>query len=709
MILTDAQTTLSKIGIGETTAFKIKTSSKSFKILSKGIYTDEIRAPIRELATNAWDSHVAAKNIAIPFEVHLPSMLEPYFYVQDFGVGMDETEVETIYTTYFESTKVESNDYVGCLGLGSKSPFCYTDAFTIESIKDGVKCHYMAFEDNGSPTLTKLKRENTNERSGMKISFAVKTADIPKFIEHAHDIYSVFQHKPKILNCSDLKLEHAEYAIVGKDYKFGSKALVGLRVVMGNIAYPVPETNLPILSRTFIKSYGAEITMPIGSVEISTNRESLYFDDRTKRNLTSRVVTLTKDILTKLQQKIDSFETYYDMISFVDDYSVFKLNVPRQHLVVNQLTYKGRNIRSLYPTIWFETTPPTYLIPENQYKICMVYMKSTSLFPTIVNITQFSVNRHTVFAFNDLTKGGIARIKHFVCNNPTKRVFILKDKNSVRVLDKLAERILDHFGVSEQLVLHTSSLPKAPVAIRTAPKQPKIVNNERLFMHLPTKTPHRSYNGYSASWWSAMLIPDISADNYVYVLTKASEVVTKKYSSHVDLANDIKNSATRVKPVRRFVAEELELYKQLTKSSSYITIVGVPYQQCRAVYSLHNWTHFYDLLQQSKREFVTQHRAAYTAVIKQSAAVQFVNRSDVLLLLNFFPNNTELKNALDALDAVANNQQLIRLFELCQTGGNLVDVSKVVLSSIVTTLYNKYPMLNPNKTRTEILEYINNN
>ena len=109
--------------VGTTGEFKIRNSAKAFKILSDGLYSNKIKAVIRELSCNAVDSHVAANKADTPFEVHLPTVLEPWFSVRDFGLGLDGDQVENIYTTYFESTKTESNDFIGALGLGSKSPF----------------------------------------------------------------------------------------------------------------------------------------------------------------------------------------------------------------------------------------------------------------------------------------------------------------------------------------------------------------------------------------------------------------------------------------------------------------------------------------------------------------------------------------------------------------------------------------------------------
>ena len=118
--------------VSSTGEFKIRNSARAFSILSSGLYSNKIKAIIRELSCNALDSHIASGNTDATFEVHLPSVLEPWFSVRDFGTGLDGDQVTNIYTTYFESTKTGSNDFIGALGLGSKSPFSYTENFTLQ-------------------------------------------------------------------------------------------------------------------------------------------------------------------------------------------------------------------------------------------------------------------------------------------------------------------------------------------------------------------------------------------------------------------------------------------------------------------------------------------------------------------------------------------------------------------------------------------------
>jgi hypothetical protein len=80
----DNQAILSNVA--ETGEFRIRNSSKAFGILSSGLYSNKIKAIIRELSCNAVDSHVAADKKDVPFTIHLPTKLEPWFSIRDYGL-----------------------------------------------------------------------------------------------------------------------------------------------------------------------------------------------------------------------------------------------------------------------------------------------------------------------------------------------------------------------------------------------------------------------------------------------------------------------------------------------------------------------------------------------------------------------------------------------------------------------------------------------
>ena len=74
-------------------AFTVQAGAKMFQMLSSGLYSDKIRAAIRELSTNAFDSHVDNGCPTRPFDVQLPTKLDPQFRLRDYGTGLDDVQV----------------------------------------------------------------------------------------------------------------------------------------------------------------------------------------------------------------------------------------------------------------------------------------------------------------------------------------------------------------------------------------------------------------------------------------------------------------------------------------------------------------------------------------------------------------------------------------------------------------------------------------
>ncbi len=141
----DTTRTVESSGITESGDFRIKTTAAAFQLLSSGLYSNKIRAVVRELSCNALDAHVSAGKDSTPIEVKIPNRLDSQFYVKDQGPGLSHEQIMHMYTTYFDSTKQETNELIGGFGVGSKSPFSYTDSFSVESRHGGKRRLYTAF------------------------------------------------------------------------------------------------------------------------------------------------------------------------------------------------------------------------------------------------------------------------------------------------------------------------------------------------------------------------------------------------------------------------------------------------------------------------------------------------------------------------------------------------------------------------------------
>lgn len=272
--------------------FRIAANAKAFDILSSKLYTNTRLAIIRELSTNAWDAQVEAGNANCPFEVHLPNTFAPHFRIRDFGTGLSPEQVETIYTTYFASTRTDSNDFVGALGLGSKSPFSYTDQFTITSYWNGTAYSYSAFKnERGEPSIALLNYEPTLEPNGVEIRINIRENDAHEFVSAAQRVYRFFPVKPKITGAKiDFPIVEPRFKGDGYmvfDQGTSAAGLPGrVNIVMGNICYPVATQHF---QHRLGDNAAVVLFTEIGECEVAASREELHYSEDTKKNIQVRL------------------------------------------------------------------------------------------------------------------------------------------------------------------------------------------------------------------------------------------------------------------------------------------------------------------------------------------------------------------------------------------------------------------------------------
>ena len=307
MKLQTNQNTIQRSSDFQSTNYKIEATAKAFSILSDGLYSNKIKAVIRELSTNAYDSHVSAGCPDSPFRVQLPTRLEPVFVVRDFGTGLSYDDCFNLYTTYFGSNKTDSNDAVGCLGLGSKSPFAYTDSFMVESFFNGTRYVFNSYmNEGGSPEFALLHEESTDEPNGMQISMNVESNDIWDFESEAKSIFQHFAVRPE--TNAELEYKTEEVKIGGENWSV-LKRRCGNHVIMGQISYPIDEMQFQNeetddIWRALRQLGNLRLYMNIGDIDITPSRESISYTGRTKYNITCAINRIIESIGEKATEDI---------------------------------------------------------------------------------------------------------------------------------------------------------------------------------------------------------------------------------------------------------------------------------------------------------------------------------------------------------------------------------------------------------------------
>lgn len=489
MILNNApqnEAVLSNVGeIGE---FRIRNSAKAFNILSSGLYANKIRAIIRELSCNAVDSHKAAGKKDVPFDVHLPNQLEPYFSIRDYGTGLDHEQVTNIYTTYFESTKTSSNEFIGALGLGSKSPFSYTDNFTVTATKNSRKRIYTAFiNEHGVPSIALMMEEETSDPDGVEVRFAVNDRyDFDKFRQEAREVYTYFSLRPVIGGNNSFSFYDPTYE--SKDIIPGVHAYQNNKksvAVMGNIAYPiaVPEADTSLGELRSLLNCGLEIHFDIGELDFQASREGLSYIPQTVASIKKKLVALNDVLAEKISEEANLIPNLWERAFYLSNKMHHKLWVnavnkyfadskiptlsPNTYYKLSKFKIRTKNLAENFNIkvsayIWHDghktmnTIKPSHEYEHNQETGKSEYFDEWG----------FPVAQEINFVISDIKIGAVSRVKYnypLNRNNSGLTVYVIEpfDKSKAMLIDEFFELI---YNPPKKLIIKASSLAEKPRA-----------------------------------------------------------------------------------------------------------------------------------------------------------------------------------------------------------------------------------------------------
>ena len=437
-----------------TTQYSIKASAKAFKILSDGLYSDKLAAPIRELSTNAYDAHVAKGNTNTPFDVHLPSVAEPWFSIRDYGIGMSKQELQTTYTTYFDSNKTHSNDFVGCMGLGSKTPFTLSDAFTVTSVKDNKKTTVINYLDEDVPNFSIISEEDTDEASGTEIKFTPSEANTyDKLRESAQRILGYFDVTPNLtIGSTKEEVKVPTKRLEGKDWYYVDSQLAysDSIILMGNVAYPF---NFSDVSDDFEKKYGWSNTyeyrrlvsnlvfrVPIGNLDITASREEIGWTSEGREYMVNFVERVNNEIKDIMNEQLNDCENFWDarilfnsMVGYNEEYySDIDRNGSGSigHFKwTEQLSWNGIDVSERYGDV---SKNPN--LEKMDYRLFWLGSPKRNRYHGADQVNRRS-DVHGIIPFdadveffqNDLPTGSVSRVNHYVRENKNKVVLMFNE------------------------------------------------------------------------------------------------------------------------------------------------------------------------------------------------------------------------------------------------------------------------------------------
>lgn len=303
-------------GISQSGKMTIAMNGFAFASLINNLYSMKVDSPFRELLTNGRDGHAAVGKLDVPLQVQLPSHFDQTFWVRDFGCSMSHDfmiAAESGYRSLFSSTKRDTDEQVGMLGLGRVSPLAYTDAYTVTCWSEGMQRDYSVFLGaDGVPDVAFLGSRPSDEPQGTKVCYPAKMEDVNRFRRAADKLMLGFEVLPEITNESYEPFEN-------KVYKRGTNWRVyddfalnpGLYARQGCVIYPISKTflqdNLPSMP-SYLRMI---IDFPIGKLNVATSREELSYDTMTVDNLKVGIEATMAELLAEVEAEIQNAPDYF--------------------------------------------------------------------------------------------------------------------------------------------------------------------------------------------------------------------------------------------------------------------------------------------------------------------------------------------------------------------------------------------------------------
>ena len=529
MIQVENKPTVESNGITETASFGIKESGIGhiFHILRNQLYSDKETAVLREYTTNAADAHVEAGTPHKPIEITLPSRFNLELKIRDFGPSLNEQEIKDIFAFYGESTKRNTNNQTGMLGIGSKSAFAYGDNFVINAYIDGQRTTYNAFiDDSKVGCIAKLSVESTDEANGLEIVIPVKGQDVQEFTSKAQKVLEHFRSPVKV-NGKDSRefFSYDEENILyeGEGWKWNANGdrYHAATAVMGNIGYPIQTDLLKELDDSLSDFTCGNLTLefPIGDLEISASREGLQYSDYTIKKLTNKIELAAKGMAKKLEAGFNECESLWQ--AKVLSHEVFDYHGSlhsAKRVLKKDIKWRGKSLGDTYVSLRWHSNHTEKINgkPLDELMDVMEYEKTWRGHQKVrAGAAQtISAQKETVIIVNHEShrRGALKRIVPLK-EDQGKRPYLITFRKGVKESTK--EKALNYLGFCDDDYVALDTLPEAQLGAEYGVSNRGSKTNAKAGQSVFVYNGNSTYSPQSANWDATSV--DLDNEKVLYV------------------------------------------------------------------------------------------------------------------------------------------------------------------------------------------------
>lgn len=310
----------------ETSEFKTGDISFLVDMMSDYIYTNKVRAVLREVSVNGHDANVRNGTSDIPIEVRIPTSLDNTLSFRDSGMGLSDDGMRNTFCGIGISDKRDSDTETGCFGVGTLSPYSLVDSFSVTSYHGDHVVDYLCYRDEKRrPQVSELTRRLRNkddhaERTGLLISMTVKDM-AREFRKEAVHVFKHWEGTSVDISSKDVQSEISEVQdtlISSEDCILFEKESYGDRLLafQGNICYEIPDfdwsnigKDLPITDmqcRRFLAFNGMlKFSVKDDALSFDVSREKLENNQdnalKIKKKMAKVIKILSNDIINLVE------------------------------------------------------------------------------------------------------------------------------------------------------------------------------------------------------------------------------------------------------------------------------------------------------------------------------------------------------------------------------------------------------------------------
>lgn len=265
-------------------------------LLTSNLYSRPLESFFRETVSNAYDSHVeAGTDEPILLLIEDTDQYSTYrISIRDYGVGVSPERFEKIYRNIGSSTKRESNDFIGMFGIGRFSCLSCADVAHVTSYYQGTKYSYVMYKNGGGINIDQLSATKGDYKNGLEVSVTVYT--YPSKIDEAlrgiclfDKVYVSYNGENSSLDSIVNRYNHRTIV----HYKTFSRCSMLTRYhnyfKVGKVVYEGTPEGLATKQSLIVD-------LPMGSVDITPNREALQYTAFTNNTIKTQVAAVKQEL-----------------------------------------------------------------------------------------------------------------------------------------------------------------------------------------------------------------------------------------------------------------------------------------------------------------------------------------------------------------------------------------------------------------------------